>query len=435
MIKLAKKLNKGLYRYVLNTIWLFVEYTLRVIVARYLGPERFGIYSYVISFVALFSPIAKLGLDEIVIRNIVSDKNMAQTYLGTTFWLKAVSSTLILSFIIVFGQTSYIDKKVTIYLYIIAFSSIFQSFEVVDFFFQSQVNSKLVCICKIIQLSISSVLKVYLVYMNAPLIYFVFICLIDQFTLAISYIIVYLYSVKDHFFKSFGFQIAIDMLKDSWPLILSGMAIIVYMKVDQIMIKAIINDKAVGLYAAGIRIIEALYFVPVLITNSLFPAIINAKKQSESLFINRLRLLLLFMVWSNIIIIMPMVLQPEWIISLLFGNEYIESSIVLAVYAWLLIFISIGIVSSKWLLTENIQIFTLTRALFGMIVNIILNLTWIPKYGIQGAAYASLVSQICATYLGYLFSTKTIKIFILQTEALFPILSMYNYFFKKNNNY
>ncbi|HYN55491.1 MAG TPA: oligosaccharide flippase family protein, partial [Methylotenera sp.] len=191
--------HQGFRRYFSNTSWMFGEQILRMIagllvgiwVARYLGPEQFGIFSYAIAFVSIFGVLAKLGLDGIMVRNLVTDPQKRDIYLGTAFWLKLFGAFItlgIMAFATLFTSN---DHTTNLYIFIIASGIIFQSFEVVDFYFQSQVLSKFVSTCKIIQLVISSIAKIYLVITGADLFWFVVVTLIDQVTLALTLYIAY----------------------------------------------------------------------------------------------------------------------------------------------------------------------------------------------------------------------------------------------------
>src|SRR4030067_2278792 len=162
-------LHQGFRRYLFTTSWMFGEQVLRIIaglfvgiyVARYLGPEQFGVYSYALAFVALFGAIAKLGLDSIVVRDLVNHPQEREVYLGTAFWLKLIGAILTMGLLAIAGQFTGNDATTKLYIFIIASGMIFQSFEWVVFYFQSKVLAKYVSIAKLIQLALSSVLKLY----------------------------------------------------------------------------------------------------------------------------------------------------------------------------------------------------------------------------------------------------------------------------------
>jgi O-antigen/teichoic acid export membrane protein len=172
---------------------------------------------------------------------------------------------------------------------IIAFGIIFQSFEVIDFYYQATVQAKYISIRKMIQLFLSSIIKIILVLVKADLIWFVLVTLFDSISLSIFSWLIYKSQGLPNFIKYFEWNIAKRLLKDSWPLVLSSIAIAVYMRIDQVMIKNMLGDREVGLYSAAMRLVEVWYFIPMIITQSVFPAIVNAKKISEELYYTRLQ--------------------------------------------------------------------------------------------------------------------------------------------------
>jgi Polysaccharide biosynthesis protein. len=161
--------HPGVRRYGSNTAWMFAEQILRMVagflvgvwVARYLGPEKFGLFSYALAFVAIFQGIAKLGLDGILVRDLVREPEKATVYLGTAFWLKLFGAVVTLLFIGLAIQFTGNDATANLYILIIASGLIFQSFEVIDFYFQSKVLAKFVSICKMVQLALSSLIKIF----------------------------------------------------------------------------------------------------------------------------------------------------------------------------------------------------------------------------------------------------------------------------------
>jgi len=422
------KNHQGFRRYFANTSWLFAEQLLRMVagllvgiwVARYLGPEQFGIFSYAIAFTSLFNSIAKLGLDGIVVRDLVKEAENRDIYLGTAFWLKLLGALLMLGIVAIAMQLTSSDPLTNLYILIIASGAIFQSFEVVDFYFQSKVLSKFVSICKMAQLFISSLLKLYFIYTGAELIYFVLVTLLDQVTLALSLYIAYRFQELGSFYGHFNKAIAKQLLKDSWPLIFSGLVIMIYMRIDQIMIKEMLGERDVGLFSAAVRLSEVWYFIPVIISTSLFPSIVNAKKISDKLYDTRLRRLYTFMIWLAIMIALPMTFLSNWLVTLLYGEAYREAGQILMIHIWAGVFVFMGVASSKWFISEGLQRHLTINTVAGAIMNILLNIFLIPKYGIYGAAIATVMSQALASYfMNILFKLTRLNFFRLTRSVVF----------------
>jgi O-antigen/teichoic acid export membrane protein len=191
------------------------------------------------------------------------------------------------------------------------------------------------------------------------------------------------------------------------------------MKIDQVMIKAILDAKKVGEYAAAATISEAWYFIPSIIAISLFPAIINAKKRNEKLYYSRLKNLYILMFWSAFLIAIPTAFFSDWIINLFYGKAYLASSNVLKIHVWAGVFVALGVSSSRWLIAENLQVFALIITAIGAILNITLNYFLIYEYGISGAAWATVISYFVSGYFGYLFFRKTRNNFFFVTKSIF----------------
>jgi len=439
--------HHGLRRYGANTAWLFSEQVLRMVagffvgvwVARYLGPEKFGIFSYSLAFVSLFGGIARLGLDGIVVRDLVKEPEKKEVYLGTSFWLKLIGGiiTFLIITIILLIQSiltshfsplnSHLFTSTNLYILIIAFGIIFQSFEVIDFYYQATVQAKYISVRKMIQLFLSSIIKIILVLVKADLIWFVLVTLFDAISLAIFSWWIYKSQGLPNIIKYFDWKAAKRLLKDSWPLVFSSVAIAIYMRIDQVMIKNMLGDREVGLYSAAVKLVEVWYFIPMIITQSVFPAIVNAKKISEELYYERLQKLLSLLIWVAISLALIISLFSKHIIYFLYGEKFLEASSVLAITSWASLFVFIGVGTSQWFLTENLQNLAFYRTLYGAITNVILNFIFIPYFGIIGASIATIVSYAIASYFSLLFNKKTLKIFRITSIALFyPKLSLQN---------
>ncbi len=436
----ALKSHQGFMKYFKNTSWLFGENILRMAVglfvgiwvARYLGPEQFGLFSYALSFVGLFTVMATLGLDGIVVRELVKDESRRDELIGTAFWLKLLGALGVLIVLAIAVNFTSNDSYTNSLIFIIASATIFQSFNVVDMYFQSKVLSKYIVYANVISLFISSIVKIVLILIEAPLIAFAWVVLFDSFILASGFIYFYLknrchseqpvrHSVLDTEFSfawDFNKSTALSLLKDSWPLILSGIIISIYMKIDQVMIKDMMSAEAVGQYAAAVRISEAWYFIPIAIASSLFPAIINAKKQSEELYYARLQKLYNLMVWMAIAIALPMTFLSDWVVNFLFGEQYSQAASVLMIHIWAGVFVFGGVVGGKWIVTENLQKIANNFLLVGLAVNVILNFVLIPYYGIVGAAWATLLSQAMASFIAPVLFKKTRRQFIMLSKTI-----------------
>jgi len=458
----------GFRRYSANTAWLFAEQILRMIagflvgvwVARYLGPEKFGIFSYSLAFVSLFGGIAKLGLDGIVVRDLVKEPEKREIYLGTSFWLKLVGGIITFSIIIIvlifqsvlkyFPSlihnpksiiqnlilthlsllTSYLFTSTNLYILIIAFGIIFQSFEVIDFYYQATVQAKYISIRKMIQLFLSSIIKIILVLVKADLIWFVLVTLLDAISLAIFSWWIYRSQGLPNFIKYFERNTAKRLLKDSWPFIWVAISVVIYERIDQVMLKNMINDYSVGIYSAAVKITGVFTSLSPIFAYSFFPALVNSKKESNKKFEKRLIYLYSFAFWFTLLSSLIVWKFSKEIVIIIYGNKFIETHVVLSIYIFTIIFAYMGGISSRFYIIENVQNLFAVNLTISAIMNIFLNLLLIPKFGLNGAAIASLISFGFSSYISNIFFKKTRINFKLQTIG---IIYPFYYIFKKYN--
>lgn len=418
--------HQGFKRYFSNTLWLFGEQFLRIVaglfvgvwVARYLGPEQFGVFSYALAFVAIFGGIAKLGLDGILVRDLVNEPEKREIYLGTAFWLKLVGafSTLgLISFFILFTSNT---QKTNIYIFIIASGLIFQSYEVVDFYFRSQVLSKFVSISKLVQLFFSSILKIYLVITASDLIWFVIVSLIDQATLAVTLYFVYRLKRYPSFYRQFDMNLAKKLIKGGCPLILSSLALMVQARIDQVMIKEILGNVELGYYSAAMRLIEVFGFIPTILVSSLFPAIINAKKISINLFEERLSNLYRLMMCLFILVALPIYLIGSEIVVFLYKDAYAPAGALFSLMAIRLFFTNYGVARGAFLMAENLMTYSLLTLLLGALLNLVLNYFLIREYGAVGAIWSAIASFLVTTFVIDFLYSKTRRNLYLMVKSM-----------------
>lgn len=410
-----------------NTGWLFFDKILRMFlgllvgvwVARYLGPEQFGVFNYAAAIVSLFTAVATLGLNNIVVRDLVRNQEDSPQTLGTGFVLQIIGGLAAYFMAVALVAIIRPDNKIAIAaVAILGLGAIFKSTDVIKYWYESKVQSKYVVWVESSIFLFSLTIKVVLIISEAPLLAFVFIALIESVLIALVLIKVYTsqgFSLRDWVFD---YKRAKCLLLDSWPLILSGLAAMIYMRIDQIMLGKLIGDEAVGVYSAALRISELWYFIPISIVGSVFPAIIEAKSANLTIYRQRMESLLTLMVGLALAIALPVTLLAPWLINLLYGAEYSNSSQILVIHVWSGLFVFLGVASARWFIAENLQRFTFYRTLAGCIVSVALNFLLIPAYGPTGAAVASVVAQAVASVFFNSINSKTRPLFVMQMKAM-----------------
>ncbi|WP_315790180.1 flippase [Fischerella sp. JS2] len=425
--RITHKLSPNLQKIIGNTGWLLADRVLRmgtgllvgVWVARYLGPKNYGIFNYAIAFTTIFNTVANLGLDRIVIRNIVRQPNNKDEILGTAFFMKVLAQIVIIvvsvtAIIIIRPRENLIHQLVGI----ITVGMFFESYYVIDFWFQSQVQSKYTVWFKNIGLVLASCLRVVLIQIQAPLLFFAWVYSAETALSALGLVVAY--RIKGYFIQAWNFssKCAIELLKDSWTLILTSFVIMIYMRTDQLMLGQMIGDKAVGIYSAAIKISELWYFIPTAITSSVFPSILKAKQESQHLYHQQIQKVLDLLATVSFIVGITFSLLSYQIVNLMYGQEYVEAGTILIIHIWTGLFVSLGLVCGLWTTAENLMQFTFIATANGAVINIILNYFLIKRYGGTGAAISSLIAQCVASYISYILLPKTRKIFTMQTKAI-----------------
>lgn len=434
LLSLYTKVKKYLH----NTLWIVGDKTINLgvgflvsaVVARYLGPKDFGIFSYAISVGALFAAAGHMGLSGLVVREIVKKPDERGVTLGTTFGLKfigmALGYTLLLVYAMVYEGVASIEFKAVA---IAGAVLLFRPFDIIDFWFQAFVQAEYVTYARLTGLAFSSALKLLFVFLGLSVIYFVAANLIQAIAIAIAFL--FFYKIKSSLKAaewSFSWSKAKDLFSQGWAIYLGSIFAVIYLKIDQVMLRWFEGSEAVGIYAIAAQLSEAWYFVPGAIVTSFFPKLIKLKEENPARFERRLQQLfdLLFILALGVAIVMT--LLSEWLITLFFGYHYIDSASVFVIHIWAAIFIFMRAAFSKWILIENALIFSLITQGAGALVNVVLNYFLIPRFGAQGAAYATLISYALASFFSLLICSKTRPIFIMMLKSIF---SPFRYFIIK----
>ena len=417
-----------------NTSWLSMSTILRLglgllvglWVARYLGPSRFGQLNYAIALTSLFAALASLGSNSIVIRELVKSPGQRDVLLGSAMTLRLIGSAMAMLVVVVLVRLMRPGDTLTFWLVILSAAGfIFQSINVIDLYFQARVESRYTVFAALGAFVLMSLMKVGLILKGAPLIDFAWAGL-GEGLLTAAFLSV-AFRLKHQSMRKWrpDFRVMLEILKDSWPLILAGISSMIYLRVDQVLIGQMLNDKEVGLYSAAARISEIWYFIPAAVASSTLPGLIESKKQSLELYHMRLQKLANLLVRVAVVVAVVMTFLSKPIITLLYGHSYEGAGPALSVLIWSGIPYSFGGAWGSWMTVENrtgtIFLFHANAA----VVNLILNLVLIPRYGILGSAYATLVSYwVGHTVLAAIMKSQH-KALLMLTKSLIPFPSLF----------
>lgn len=423
------RISPGLRRIASNTSWLMLDRVVRlgigaiigIWIARYLGPASFGTLSYAIAFVSLFATVATLGLDELVIRDLVRGGERHEI-LGTAFALKAAGGAG--AALIAFGGILLLrphDTTTEIVVAVVAAGTIFTAFDVIDFSFQSDVASKYVVYARLSAFAVCSFARIALILIGASVVAFAGTIATEAALAALGLVVVYRWCGGSVGLWRRRTSRARTLLSESWPLIFAGAAVAIYMQIDQVMLGQMASAHDVGIYAAAVRISAVWYFIPVAVVSSVFPSILRARELDQHVYMEKLLRLFSLMSAMALAIAIPLTFLASPLVTFAFGAPYAAAGPVLAVHIWSSLFVFWGLASSTWYISEGLMRLSFYRTALGAVVNVLLNLVLIPRYQSMGAAIATVVAYGLAGVVANAFSSKTRGIFVLQMKSLaFP---------------
>ena len=414
------KISPTLQRTITNLTWLSFDRIVRLFGAvivnawltRYLGPEQNGVLNFALAFVGMFTPLAVLGMDAIVIRDIVRDPERKQEILGSAFGLRLIGACSALVFAALAISLIRPDDMTTQVLVIIsAVGMVFQSFDVIDYWFQSQVHSKYTVYAKNASFVLISIAKIIAILSSADLIVFVTLSSIELVVAAVALVLMYQKKGQKVLLWNFRFDVARKLLINSWPIIISDLAVFMQARIDQVMIGEYLTNTDVGFYAAAQKISEPISFIPMVIMSSVYPVIVKTKEWSEEEYYRRLTNLYRLMFIGSICVCLPIALLSKSIVQVLYGEQFAFSATLLSLLIWTRFYAFYGVARSIFISTENLFSHALVCSVSGVTVSIAANYFFIQRFGVFGS--------IIATHLGFLVTIFAIDGISSQTKKNF----------------
>ncbi len=390
-----------------NAVWLIGErllsgvlaVTVTAAVARHLGPAGFGVLSFALSLVLLFGTFWTLGLSGLIVRELVRDPGRQAELIGTITGLRLLGGFVAILAALVLTVVLGTDAQTELAVAILAIGVLtLYAFDGIDFWLQAQVRSRNAVIARSVALVVASAINIGLIVVDAPLMAFVVAAALEYALAGIGLLFVYVRLGGHPRAWTFSTTLTRRLLTVSWPLILSGVANAINLRVDQLMLGTMKGHEAVGIYAAAARLSEVWYFVPIAIAASVFPAMVRAHAGDRRAFDGWMGRLYDLMVALALPIAVGVSVLSGPLIFLLYGEGYAESAPILAIHVWAGPFVFLGAALSRWLIAEDRLRFSLVRHGSGALVNVGLNLVLIPPLGGVGAAISTLVSYAVASF-------------------------------------
>jgi len=415
-----RKVIKNVYWAVLGKVVNIVAGLLvGILVARYLGPENFGLMNYVISYVILFSVFATFGLDGIEIRELSKHDAVKEKILGTAFTLRLIFALatilLILATLWWFESDKYTFAMVMVY----SFSLIFSTLNVIRNYFTSIILNEYVVKTEISRTLIGSGIKVLLLLSHCSLTWFIVASTFDFALVGGGYLYSYRKKAGSIFSWRFDASVAKLLIRASFPLLLSGTAVVVYQKINAVMIRNMMDNASVGQFSVAAKITELGVFVPVVITQSVAPLLVKAHQKDANYYREKCQQFMDIMVWSSMAMAFAMSVLAAPAIRILYGDKYLAAIPVLQIMAWRAVFMALFGSSGQLILIENLQRYAVVRNVIGCIVSVFLNYFLIPVWGIIGSAIATLVTMAFSGYFAHFVINPYRYLVPMQTQSLF----------------
>lgn len=399
-----------------------------IFVARYLGPEQYGLMNYVVSFVALFQVFASFGLDNIEIREESKCKGTgekgrvpgteANTILGTAFGLKLIFAGITMLLVILtawlFEADTFTKWMITLY----SLSMIMNTFGVIRNYFTSIVWNEYIVKTEISRTIIGALIKVVLLLLHAPLAWFIAASLFDTILIAGGYLLSYRKQIASPRLWTFDLPTAKYLIKESFPLLLSGAAIVVYQKIDQVMIGNMIDKANVGYFSVASAFVGVLMFVPITITDTYMPIISKAWHTDKELYRIQNQKFMNLTVWCTIICAVLVSLLSYPLVRYTYGEQYLAAVPILQVLSFKVVSVAFSSVAGKMIVVEGLQKWTIIRDLVGSVVCVVLNYLLLPRFGVIAAAWIAIVSNLAAGYFSSIFIPAYRHTFVCQTRCL-----------------
>ena len=393
-----------------------INFLLFIFLARYLGPDEFGILNYLLALVFLFTSFSSLGINPVLTNILIKNKkNKSNNIIINSYILRFIASLFgyfifILFIIFLHGKDIYLNYSI-----IIGLTIIIKSYEILFSYFESKSLSKYIVISQTISLLIIFVLVVVLINFNINIKYFYYCLLIDSLIIFCLINLFYIKNVKKINFN-FNFEIIRNIFCQSFPVLLSIISIVIYMRIDQIMINLLLSENDVGIYSVSVRIVEIFHFIPKIIMVSYLPVLLISKKYNKELIkINSS----LFKI--SLVIIFFILISGKFITLILFGQMYLESVLTTTILSFSLIFVFFGVINEHWYITKNLQKYYALNVFLGALTNVILNYFLIPIYGISGAAYSTILTYLFIIFLFDILNKKTRNLLIIKYKSIISI--------------
>lgn len=385
---------------VVNSSWIIggkvaqmvISFFVGILTARFLGPSNYGLLNLAIAYASFILPICTLGISNVIVKEFIDNPEEGEI-LGSSIGIRCITSILsIFILLIAVFLMNPNNKDLQKISFIYSFVLILRSFDLFEYYYQAKLMSKICSIASIIAYIITSIYRIILLILNTSVYWFAFAYVLDMLIYILLLLVIYnKQNGKKLYFK---WVLAKKILGKSYHYILSSLMVVIYAQTDKIMIGKMLGEKDVGIYSTAVAICSVWTFVLQAIIDSLRPSIIESFNRDRKAYHKNIILLYSIVIWISIVVSTLFCILAKYIILILYGNKYLNAVSPLRIITWYTCFSYIGVARNIWSVCEEKQKYEKIYALSGAITNIVLNFILIPFWGINGAALASLITQL-----------------------------------------
>lgn len=413
----------------INAVWLMADKVLKLalgalvlfVSARVLGPEGFGRLSFATALVAVMGSMSTLGANAIVVRELVRRPGDGTRIMEATLLLLLAGGCGGALLSIAAGLALQREDSVTLAATgLLALALVFKASDAFRYWFEARVEARPLVLVDNTVFILAALVKVGTVLWTRSVVALALVSLLEAIATSAALALLYRRRTGVAPLPRGGTRELLGILRQCWPLALSALSVMIYMRLDQLMLAQMAGSGPLGIYSAALRLSELWYFIPMAVSASVYPSLIRLREADGAEYHRRLESLIRKMAGLAVLIAIAVTLLRGPIVGLVYGPAYAEAGAILAVHVWTGVFVCMGVLSSNWYIIEGLQKVALARTLFGAAVNVVLNLVLIPRHGALGAAIATLAAQACAAYLFDCLTPRTRVLFHLKTSALFP---------------
>jgi len=375
--------------------------------ARYLGPALLGKLSYVAAIVSMLSPLGSLGTKESLSALLCSTAPL-QGLVSSAFIIQLVGTALTCLLVVPIAYFSG-DNEMRLLYACAVIASLLASFEVLEVELLNKHLGKVLAKINAWQVLTGSLITLALLLSRATLIGF---GVVPTLQAGIRALLLWRASnirTLREWTGSADVATCKALIARGLPVVMSGFTIMIYMKSDQVILDWMKGSYYVGQYSVAASVAESIYFLPVVLSQTYTPRLgkhLNDNNRNEEHdhiikeFYKRAWLLGICMV-AFTATALPVIL------SVVYGKQYAQAITPLVCLSPAVFAVAIGTATGSWLNIKGYLDILFWRTAAGAILNIILNLLLIPRYGISGAAVATSASQLIAANAIQLLDTRT----------------------------